>query len=76
MVLSPEMRSTGEVMGIDTDLGHAFTKAFEAAGLRLPKRGKVFISVRTPTSARSCPRPASCRAWATSSWPPRAPGAC
>jgi carbamoyl-phosphate synthase large subunit len=46
MVLSPEMRSTGEVMGIDRDLGFAFVKAFEAAGLRLPKRGKVFISVK------------------------------
>ena len=46
MVLSPEMRSTGEVMGIDKDLGFAFVKAFEAAGLKLPKRGKVFVSVK------------------------------
>jgi carbamoyl-phosphate synthase large subunit len=46
MVLSPEMRSTGEVMGIDEDLGLAFVKAFEAAGMRLPKRGKVFLSVK------------------------------
>jgi carbamoyl-phosphate synthase large subunit len=46
MVLSPEMRSTGEVMGIDEDLGFAFVKAFEAAGMRLPKRGQVFISVK------------------------------
>ena len=35
-----------EVMGIDEDLGFAFVKAFEAAGMRLPKRGKVFISVK------------------------------
>ncbi len=46
MILSPEMRSTGEVMGIDENLGLAFAKAFEAAGMKLPKRGKVFISVK------------------------------
>jgi carbamoyl-phosphate synthase large subunit len=40
------MRSTGEVMGIDDDLGFAFVKAFEATGMRLPKRGKVFVSVK------------------------------
>jgi carbamoyl-phosphate synthase large subunit len=34
VVLGPEMRSTGEVMGIDADLGQAFVKGFEAAGLR------------------------------------------
>ena len=36
MLLSPEMRSTGEVMGIDPDLGYAFAKAYEGAGMRLP----------------------------------------
>jgi len=46
MLLSPEMRSTGEVMGIDTDLGFAFVKGFEAAGMRLPRRGKIFVSVK------------------------------
>ena len=40
------MRSTGEVMGIDDNLGRAFVKAFEAAGMRFPKRGKVFLSVK------------------------------
>ncbi len=40
------MRSTGEVMGIDEDLGHAFVKAYQAAGLKLPKTGKVFLSVK------------------------------
>jgi len=39
------MRSTGEVMGIDTDFGRAFAKAQMAAGQTLPKAGKVFISV-------------------------------
>jgi carbamoyl-phosphate synthase large subunit len=46
VLLSPEMRSTGEVMGIDEDLGFAFVKAYQAAGLKLPKRGKVFLSVK------------------------------
>ena len=46
MLLSPEMRSTGEVMGIDEDLGFAFVKGFEAAGMKLPKRGKIFVSVK------------------------------
>nr|WP_163328678.1 carbamoyl-phosphate synthase large subunit [Desulfurobacterium thermolithotrophum] len=48
-VLSPEMKSTGEVMGIDDDLGIAFYKAQLAAGSRLPvdpSKGKVFISVK------------------------------
>jgi carbamoyl-phosphate synthase large subunit len=46
ILLSPEMRSTGEVMGIDADLGFAFVKAYQAAGLRLPKAGRVFLSVK------------------------------
>jgi carbamoyl-phosphate synthase large subunit len=45
-LLGPEMRSTGEVMGIDADAGVAFAKAQEAAGNRLPKEGFVFVSVR------------------------------
>jgi carbamoyl-phosphate synthase large subunit len=44
-ILGPEMRSTGEVMGIDTDFGRAFAKAQIAAGERLPLKGTVFISV-------------------------------
>jgi len=44
-VLGPEMKSTGEVMGIDFDFGRAFYKAQVAAGNILPRRGKVFISV-------------------------------
>src|SRR5258706_357038 len=45
-LLGPEMKSTGEVMGIDTSFGIAFAKAQLAGGMRLPKRGRVFISVR------------------------------
>jgi carbamoyl-phosphate synthase large subunit len=45
-LLGPEMRSTGEVMGIDRDFGRAFAKAQDAAGTRLPSSGAVFVSVR------------------------------
>ncbi len=44
-ILGPEMRSTGEVMGIDTDFGKAFAKAALAAGQRLPLEGTVFVSM-------------------------------
>ena len=44
--LGPEMKSTGEVMGIDTDVSRAFAKAQKACGYTLPLSGKVFISVR------------------------------
>jgi carbamoyl-phosphate synthase large subunit len=44
--LGPEMRSTGEVMGIDKTFGRAFMKSQLAAGQRLPLSGTVFISVR------------------------------
>jgi carbamoyl-phosphate synthase large subunit len=44
-LLSPEMKSTGEVMGIDRGFGEAFAKAQMGAGNSLPKAGKVFISV-------------------------------
>ncbi len=44
-VLGPEMKSTGEVMGIDPDLGLAFAKAVLAAGDALPLSGLVFVSV-------------------------------
>jgi carbamoyl-phosphate synthase large subunit len=46
-LLGPEMKSTGEVMGIDTSFGRAFLKAQLAAGQNLPKAGNVFISVKT-----------------------------
>ncbi|MGA1425597.1 MAG: carbamoyl-phosphate synthase large subunit, partial [Ilumatobacteraceae bacterium] len=43
--LGPEMRSTGEVMGIDTTFGRAFVKAQSAAGTELPLGGRVFVSL-------------------------------
>ena len=45
ILLSPEMKSTGEVMGIDTDLGIAYAKSQMASGSSLPLEGRVFISV-------------------------------
>src|SRR6185503_5715641 len=45
IILSPEMRSTGEVMGLDADLGVAYAKAQMAANSPLPLQGRVFISV-------------------------------
>ena len=45
ILLSPEMRSTGEVMGLDDDLGVAYAKSQMAANSPLPTHGKVFLSV-------------------------------
>jgi carbamoyl-phosphate synthase large subunit len=46
ILLGPEMKSTGEVMGIDTDFGRAFAKSQLAAGQNLPTEGAVFVSVK------------------------------
>ncbi len=45
-ILGPEMRSTGEVMGVGRSFGSAFARAHEAAGIKPPVLGKVFLSVR------------------------------
>ena len=45
ILLSPEMRSTGEVMGLDSDLGTAYAKSQMAANAPLPMSGRVFLSV-------------------------------
>ncbi|MGE5187056.1 MAG: carbamoyl-phosphate synthase large subunit [Acidobacteriota bacterium] len=45
-ILGPEMRSTGEVMGIDSDFARAFAKSQLAAGMKLPTHGIAFLSVR------------------------------
>ncbi len=50
-ILGPEMRSTGEVMGIDTSFAHAFAKAQLAAGTRLPSEGTAFLSLRDADKA-------------------------
>jgi carbamoyl-phosphate synthase large subunit len=46
IILGPEMKSTGEVMGIDTDFGKAFAKSQVAAGSNLPLSGCIFLSVK------------------------------
>ena len=46
IVLGPEMKSTGEVMGLDTNFGMAFIKSQLASGLDFPKEGVVFVSVK------------------------------
>src|SRR4029079_17917067 len=51
ILLSPEMRSTGEVMGLDVDLGIAYAKSQMAANAALPLAGRVFISVSEPHKA-------------------------
>jgi carbamoyl-phosphate synthase large subunit len=53
ITLSPEMRSTGEVMGLDEDLGVAFAKAQAAAKPGLPVSGNVFLSVKDTDKARA-----------------------
>ena len=55
-ILGPEMRSTGEVMGVGRSFGAAFARAQEAAGIRTPPaEGKVFVSVRDPDKDRVVP---------------------
>jgi carbamoyl-phosphate synthase large subunit len=46
LILGPEMKSTGEVMGIDADFGRAFAKSQLGSGTELPLQGCVFVSVR------------------------------
>jgi carbamoyl-phosphate synthase large subunit len=46
VVLGPEMRSTGEVMGVGRTFGEAYAKALLAAGMNLPTEGRVFVSLR------------------------------
>jgi carbamoyl-phosphate synthase large subunit len=50
-ILSPEMKSTGEVMGLDTDFGRAFAKSQLGSGTNLPLKGYVFVSVRDEDKA-------------------------
>ena len=54
-LLGPEMRSTGEVMGVDRSFSAAFAKAQRGAGIRLPKPGKAFVSVRDCDKQRVVP---------------------
>jgi carbamoyl-phosphate synthase large subunit len=53
-MLGPEMRSTGEVMGISATFGAAFGKSLLASGFRLPRTGRAFISVRDDDKPAAC----------------------
>jgi carbamoyl-phosphate synthase large subunit len=54
VILGPEMRSTGEVMGIGVDFPEAFLKALMGANMRLPTEGRVFVSVRDDDKPAAC----------------------
>ncbi|TWH02986.1 MULTISPECIES: carbamoyl-phosphate synthase large subunit [Pseudoxanthomonas] len=54
-ILGPEMRSTGEVMGVGRSFGAAMARAQEAGGIRAPQPGKAFVSVRDPDKKRVVP---------------------
>ncbi len=54
-LLGPEMRSTGEVIGLDTDFALAFAKSQLGAGVELPREGTVFVSVRDEDKERVLP---------------------
>ncbi|MGN6225348.1 carbamoyl-phosphate synthase large subunit [Pseudoxanthomonas sp.] len=54
-ILGPEMRSTGEVMGVGRSFGAAMARAQEAGGIKAPQPGKAFVSVRDPDKKRVLP---------------------
>jgi carbamoyl-phosphate synthase large subunit len=54
-ILGPEMRSTGEVMGVGRSFGAAFARAQEAASIGVPPKGRAFVSVRDPDKQRLLP---------------------
>ncbi|MGR8025339.1 carbamoyl-phosphate synthase large subunit, partial [Burkholderia cenocepacia] len=55
VLLGPEMRSTGEVIGLDASFGVAFAKSQLGSGTQVPKAGAVFVSVRDADKARILP---------------------
>ncbi len=72
-LLGPEMKSTGEVMGIDETFGLAFAKSQLAAGQNLPLGGTVFISVKDQDKKLILSTAKNYIIWALKSWPPGAP---
>ena len=54
ILLGPEMKSTGEVMGIDKDFARAYAKSQMGAGATLPERGSVFLSVKDSDKRAAC----------------------
>ena len=72
-VLGPEMRSTGEVMGIADNFGEAFAKAQIAAGQKLPTKGTVFISVTDHDKPQWSRSRIASSTWDSNWWPRTAP---
>ena len=64
-ILGPEMRSTGEVMGVAQSFGEAFAKAQLAAGQSLPRKGTIFLSVNDHDKRHFGHWRASCTRWAS-----------
>ncbi len=71
IVLGPEMRSTGEVMGIDSSFGLAFAKSQMAVGFSIPRAGRVFISVHDIHKEKITPIARRFGKWVSRSWPRR-----
>ncbi len=72
-LLGPEMKSTGEVMGLDYDYALAFAKSQLGAGVDLPRAGTLFVSVRDEDKPRVLPqRSATGRPRLSRFWPPAA----
>ena len=72
-ILGPEMKSTGEVMGVGESFGEAFVKSQLAAGVKLPSAAAPSSACATATSSPRCTSRAT---WSTSAfrfWPPAAP---
>ena len=75
-LLGPEMKSTGEVMGIDHDFGSAFAKSQTAAYGSLPARARCSCRWPTGTSARWCSPSSVSPISGSGCWPPRVPRKC
>jgi carbamoyl-phosphate synthase large subunit len=72
-ILGPEMKSTGEVMGVGHTFAEAFVKSQLAAGVRMPKGGKAFLSVRNADKARVVEIGRALTSSASRWWPRAAP---
>jgi carbamoyl-phosphate synthase large subunit len=71
-ILGPEMKSTGEVMGVGKSFAEAFVKSQLAAGDKLPRTGKVFLSVRQSDKNGAVDVARELHVWALASAPPAA----
>jgi carbamoyl-phosphate synthase large subunit len=74
-ILGPEMKSTGEVMGVGRTFGEAFVKSQFAAGTRLPKSGKVFLSVKPSDRPKAMDVARELHDSVSPLWPREAPAA-